>query len=158
MARAINLLIDVRNLTDEKQPARHGPGRTSPARRGADLQSAMLAEWLAFLDELLSYSPRQERVASVGPLSRYPADWLARNLTVQAKDKLIDFDAGRPGCGHLRESPLSRLLSAFCLNSERASALYNIGVHWSPVGFHWPPPASRRIAWSVPKNKGRQIR
>jgi len=33
MARAINLLIDVRNLTDEKQPARHGPGRTSPARR-----------------------------------------------------------------------------------------------------------------------------
>ncbi len=58
---------------DEKQPPRHGPGRTSPAR-GADAQSAMLAEWLAFLDELLSYSPRQERVASVGPLSRYPAD------------------------------------------------------------------------------------
>src|SRR5690242_7358513 len=82
------------------------------------------------------HAPRQERVASLGPLARYPAVWLARNLTVQVKDKLINFDAGRPGCGHLRESLLSRLLRAFCLKSERASALYNVGIHWSPVGFH----------------------
>src|SRR4029453_12492566 len=87
------------------------------------------------------HAPRQERVASVGPLinlARYPAVWLARNLTVQVKDKLINFNAGRPGCGHLRESLLSRLIRAFCLKAERASALYNVGIHWSPVGFHWP--------------------
>ena len=58
---------------------------------------------------------------------------------VQAKDKAIDFDAGRPGCRGLRQSLLSRLLGAFCLNSERARAPYNEGVHWprlcsGPVG------------------------
>src|SRR5215831_8921341 len=50
------------------------------------------------------------------------------NLSVQAEDKLIDFDAGRPGCGHLCKSPLSRLLGAFCLNSEGTSALHKVGA------------------------------
>src|SRR5262245_61241219 len=55
---------------------------------------------------------------------------------VQAKDKVIDFNAGRSGCRGLRQSLLSRLLGAFCLNSERACALYNKGVH---EGVHGPP-------------------
>jgi hypothetical protein len=78
-----------------------------------------------------------------GPLSRSPINWLARSLCVQAEDKLIDFDAGRPGCGHLCKSPVSRLLDAICLNSERTSAPYDVGVFWSPAGFHWPPPSAR---------------
>ena len=73
----------------------------------------------------------------MGPLARYL--WLARNLTVQVKDKLINFDAGRPGCGHLRESLLSRFLRAFCLKSERASALYNVGIHGPSLASIGPP-------------------
>src|SRR5262249_62366136 len=68
-------------------------------------------------------------------LSRSPVDWLARTLSIEAKDKLIDFDASRPGCGHPCKSPLSCLPTPFCLNAERASPLYNVGVHWSPVWF-----------------------
>jgi hypothetical protein len=82
------------------------------------------------------------RVASVRRLSRsLAAIGSPVTLTVQAKDKLIDFDASRPGCGRLRKSPLSRLFGAFCLNAERTSAFHYVGVHRSPVGFHWPPPS-----------------
>ena len=61
-----------------------------------------------------------------------------RNLTAQAKDKLVDFDACPPGGGYLRESLLSRFLNAFGLNSERASALYNerrcpLVARWCPL-------------------------
>src|SRR5262245_42989925 len=82
------------------------------------------------------HNPQMTGRGDVAPLSRSPVFWLTRSLSVEAEDKLIDFDAGRPGCGHLRKSPLSRFVGAFCLNSERASAFDNVGVHWSPVDFH----------------------
>ena len=84
-------------------------------------------------------TPPNGRDQGTAGLSRSAAVWLNRNLSVEAEDELIDFDAGRPGCGHLRKGPLSRVISAFCLNPEGASALYNVGVHWSSVDFHSLP-------------------